>query len=147
MIRVSCENYREMEQLCQQHKMAVLVENAGVKSNGNMLLDQEKFIALCKKEQYQVLIDIGHANANGWDLRCVMEELRDQIRAYHLHNNDGIHDSHRRIHDGTLDFDAFLRTVRDIGRPVDLVVEYAAQVEPDEAGIRADLEELLKWTG
>lgn len=28
---------------------------------------------------------------------------------------------------------------------MDLVVEYAAQVEPDETGIRADLEELLKW--
>ena len=143
MIRVSCENYREMEQLCQQHKMAVLVENAGVKSNGNMLLDQEKFIALCKKEQYQVLIDIGHANANGWDLRCVMEELRDQIRAYHQHNNDGVRDGHQRIYNGTLNFGKFLNDCRELTPGADFVMEYCVDVAEDVDGIKRDIRELL----
>ena len=147
MLERSCRQYRKAEEMAMQAGIPVLVENVGVHSRGNVLLDEEAFIRLCKEEKYPVLIDIGHAHANGWDIGHVCRELSGQIHAYHLHNNDGIHDSHRRIHDGTLDFDAFLRTVRDIGRPVDLVVEYAAQVEPDEAGIRADLEELLEWTG
>lgn len=145
MLERSCRQYRKAEEMAMQAGIPVLVENVGVHSRGNVLLDEEAFIRLCKEEKYPVLIDIGHAHANGWDIGHVCRELSGQIHTYHLHNNDGIHDSHRRIHDGTLDFDQFLRMVRDIGNPVDLVVEYAAQVEPDETGIRADLEELLKW--
>ena len=169
MLERACAEYRKAEAMAKKAGIPLLVENVGVHSRENVLLDEDAFIRLCKKEKYPVLIDIGHAHANGWDIDHLCRTLGDQIHAYHLHNNDGIHDSHRRIHDGTLDFDAFLRTndgihdshrrihdgtldfdaflrtVRDIGRPVDLVVEYAAQVEPDEAGIRADLEELLEF--
>lgn len=147
MLERACVQYRKTEALAKKAGIPLLVENVGVRSRGNVLLEEEAFIRLCREQQYPVLIDIGHAHANGWDIGRLCRTLGDQIHAYHLHNNDGIHDSHRRIHDGTLDFDAFLRTVRDIGRPVDLVVEYAAQVEPDEAGIRADLEELLEFAG
>ena len=147
MLERAGAEYRKAETMAKKAGIPLLVENVGVRSRGNVLLEEEAFIRLCREQQYPVLIDIGHAHANGWDIGRLCRTLGDQIHAYHLHNNDGIHDSHRRIHDGTLDFDAFLRTVRDIGRPVDLVVEYAAQVEPDEAGIRADLEELLEWTG
>lgn len=145
MLERACVQYRKAEAMAKKAGIPLLVENVGVRSRGNVLLEEEAFIRLCREQQYPVLIDIGHAHANGWDIGRLCRTLGDQIHAYHLHNNDGIHDSHRRIHDGTLDFDAFLRTVRDIGRPVDLVVEYAAQVEPDEAGIRADLEELLEF--
>lgn len=147
MLERACVQYRKTEAMAKKAGIPLLVENVGVRSRGNVLLEEEAFIRLCREQQYPVLIDIGHAHANGWDIGRLCRTLGDQIHAYHLHNNDGIHDSHRRIHDGTLDFDAFLRTVRDIGRPEDLVVEYAAQVEPDEAGIRADLEELLKFAG
>ena len=35
--------------------------------------DQDAFIQLCREEHYPVLIDIGHACANGWDLAQTME--------------------------------------------------------------------------
>ena len=88
----------------------MVVENAGVLERGNRLFDEQEFIDLCRREQYAVLIDIGHAWANGWSLKRVVNALADQIVAYHLHNNDGVHDSHQRIHEGTLDFDGFLKT-------------------------------------
>ena len=118
MLERACAEYRKAEAMAKKAGIPLLVENVGVHSRENVLLDEDAFIRLCKKEKYPVLIDIGHAHANGWDIDHLCR---------------------------TLDFDAFLRTVRDIGRPVDLVVEYAAQVEPDEAGIRADLEELLEF--
>ena len=34
---------------------------------GNVLLEQEAFIAECRKLSNPVLIDIGHAHANHWD--------------------------------------------------------------------------------
>lgn len=67
MKSVSCENFLTAEKLCGAQGIPLLVENAGVLSRNNMLFDQKEFIELCKKEDYQVLLDIGHAQANGWN--------------------------------------------------------------------------------
>ena len=91
-----------------------------------------------------MLIYIGPANANGWALRSVMERLKGQILAYHLHNNDGVHDSHRRIGDGTLDFDSFMAWAGEYTPQADLVVEYGMEAADDCLGIEADVERLLK---
>ena len=90
-VRVSCENYYTVKQLCEEAGTQVVVENAGVLERGNRLFDEQEFIDLCRREQYAVLIDIGHAWANGWSLKRVVNALADQIVAYHLHNNDGVH--------------------------------------------------------
>ncbi len=143
MIRIACENYREIECLYGNAGIPVVVENAGVMDRGNMLLNEVEFTELCLREKYPVLIDIGHAWANGWNWRRVIETLRRQIVAYHLHNNDGIHDSHQRIHRGSLDFDEFLRFVCEQTPEADWVVEYAMDVADDEAGICEDIEFLI----
>lgn len=144
MIRNSCENFREMEKLFGEAQIPVYVENAGVMDRGNMLFNQEEFIALCKNEKYRVLIDIGHAHANGWNLSDTMEALKDQIKAYHIHNNDGIHDDHNRIMDGTLDFDKFISDYRRFTPEADFVVEYSREVADDEDGIKEDVDYILK---
>lgn len=143
MIDISCRNFREIETMYAQYGIPVLVENAGVIDRGNMLLDQQEFIELCKKERYQVLIDIGHAHANGWDLSAVMESLKDQIAAYHVHNNDGVHDSHQRIHNGSLDFETFIKDYREFTPDADIVLEYSPDISGDESGIQEDIEYLL----
>ena len=144
LIRISCENYYKAEEMSRTYGIPVVVENAGVSAYGTMMFDQKEFINLCRKENYQVLIDIGHANANGWNLRQVMEELKDQITAYHIHNNDGIHDGHQRILNGTLNFEQFLTDFRELTPEADLVVEYGADVADDEAGIRSDLKKIAQ---
>ena len=144
MIRVSRENYREIAELFKPHQIPVVVENAGVLDRGNMLFDQDAFIQLCREEHYPVLIDIGHAYANGWDLAQTMEALKDQIVAYHLHNNDGVHDSHQRIFHGTLDFPLFLSDYQRLTPNADLVLEYSPDVADDESGIQEDISWLLE---
>lgn len=141
-------NYRIISQLYAAAGIKIPVENVGVADRGNVLFDQQEFTELCRKEQYPVLIDIGHAHANSWDLEKLMRDLKTQIIAYHIHNNDGIHDSHRRIHDGSIDFEKFLAVRKSIagelGNHTDLVLEYAYDVAADEEGIAADLEYVLK---
>ena len=121
------------------------VENVGIKSMGNVLMNQEQFIVECRKLPNPVLIDIGHAHANGWDLRHVMEALQDKIISYHVHNNDGVHDCHQRIYNGTLDFNAFLYDVRELTPKADLVLEYAPDVAADQAGILKDVKTLCQF--
>ena len=101
------------------------------------LFDEQEFIDLCRREQYAVLIDIGHAWANGWSLKRVVNALADQIVAYHLHNNDGVHDSHQRIHEGTLDFDGFLKLAKQATPDAEWVMEYAMDVSGNVRGIEA----------
>lgn len=149
VIKQSCINFRTVEAMAKSLERipggaVVAVENAGVMDRGNMLFGEDAFIDLCKKEQYKVLLDIGHAHANGWNLERVIKELKTQIAAYHLHNNDGIHDSHRRIGDGTLDFGHFLEYSSFLTPKADMVLEYSMETAGDRDGICFDIERLLR---
>lgn len=137
------ENYRETARLCSGQGILLAVENAGV--GRNALFDEEEFIRECRMLKCPVLIDIGHAHANGWRLENVLRRLGVQIISFHLHNNDGSHDSHRRIHDGTLDFEEFLRLYERYTPQADMVLEYSPDVAGDEAGIEADIRYLLEF--
>ena len=153
-VRVSCENYYTVKQLCEEAGTQVVVENAGVLERGNRLFDEQEFIDLCRREQYAVLIDIGHAWANGWSLKRVVNALADRFRNRvkneinevftQLHNNDGVHDSHQRIHEGTLDFDCFLKLAKQATPDAEWVMEYAMDVSGNVRGIEEDLQFLLK---
>lgn len=144
MLDVANKNFREIEEMYAKANIPVFVENAGVINRGNMILNQEEFIALCIKEQYRVLIDIGHAHANGWNLSETIESLKDQIEAYHIHNNDGIHDSHNRILEGSLDFEQFVLDYKKFTPDADIVVEYSRASSNDDEGIQEDLSYILK---
>lgn len=144
MMEVSCANYRRVRDMSADWGIPVVVENAGVRDRGNMMLDEEEFVSLCRKEEYPVLIDIGHAHANGWDLYRVTEALKDQIRAFHIHNNDGVHDSHLRIGKGTLDVERFLTYSRHAAPGADWVLEYSLEEADDTEGIAEDVDRLLK---
>ena len=54
----------------------LLVENTGIAALGTALLDQEAFTILSRDQGWDVLIDVGHANANGWDLYRLIEDLK-----------------------------------------------------------------------
>ena len=122
MLRTSLENLEATRALFPG--CTLLLENNGIRGDGTLLTDLEEFTRLCLDRQADVLIDVGHANANGWDLFRLIGDLKDRIRGFHLHNNDGIHDLHNRLRDGTIDFRKLVpfivRTVPDAY----LVIEY-----------------------
>lgn len=125
MIRNSKINLEELNELAKDYDAKLVIENAGIMFNNNMLFDQEEFINICKESDYDVLIDIGHAFANGWDLGYVIRELKDKIISYHLHNNDGEKDIHDSIRTGKLDIDEFLKLYEKYTNRADLVLEYS----------------------
>ncbi len=69
--------------------------------------------------------------------------LKEQIVAYHLHNNDGVHDSHLRVHNGTVDFKKFMRDALNLTPSAEFVPEYSEEAADDEEGIKSDIEELI----
>lgn len=142
MLHNAKENYRELLELFGTIDCRVLIENTGTILQKNMLLDQREFTDFCRDMRCGVLIDIGHANANGWDLFKLIKDLRPQIRAYHLHNNDGMNDQHRRLHDGTIDFTPLLEKILTDTPEADLIIEYTRRTM-DGPGLQEDIQEVL----
>ncbi len=55
--------------------------------------------------------DIGHAVVNGYEPTTFLTTLLQNgvnIDCFHIHNNDGLHDQHRDITDGVIDYDKLL---------------------------------------
>lgn len=141
MEKISRENLRTLRSL---YTVPIVVENTGVNAAGNVLFAQEKFIEVCKEEKGKVLIDIGHANANQWNLEKVISDLKDQIISYHLHSNDGIHDDHDRIFQKGPDMGQFLNLYKKYTPHSDLVLEYSMKYEDKREEVITDVLRLME---
>ena len=124
MERISGQNLNRLNVRAEAAGTALVVENVGVRKDERVLFNEEQFIEMARRIPNGILIDIGHANCNGWDLENVLKSLADKICAYHLHNNDGAEDSHRSIAEGTLDIERFFRLYQKYTPDADLVIEY-----------------------
>ena len=141
MLSVTLENLEEMRDLFPDVRL--LVENTGTKAEGNLLLDQAEFTDLCREKGFGLVIDVGHAHANGWDLFPLIRELKSQIRVFHLHNNFGHLDEHNRIGLGTIDFDALIPFIRDTVPDAKLVIEYLKPVYHGQP-LKDDIRSLMR---
>ncbi len=142
MLKNALENYKELEELFGEFGCKIFVENTGTRLKNDILLDQDEFTELCIKKGFDVLIDVGHAFANSWDIPKLIKDLKGQIRAYHLHNNDGSHDSHLRIHEGAMDIDEIFKNIKQLTPDAELIIEYIRR-EQEGDGLKADIEEVL----
>ncbi len=58
----------------------------------------------------QLLLDVGHANMNGWNIPEVIDRTAGRLCALHLHDNDGTCDAHLPMGQGNIDWNrTFLR--------------------------------------
>lgn len=143
-IEESTKNLRELNDICAESNVEILIENAGVYSRNNALLDEDEFIEACKNEENNVLIDIGHVNANRWSLENVIQSLKDKITHYHIHNNSEGRDDHNRIHDGSLDFTKFKQLHNQYTPDAVLVLEYNYDLGNDIEAVKTDLDDVYE---
>lgn len=118
------ENLLELNELAQSMGLEVLVENAGVLARRNVLLSQDEFLKFFSRMPNRVLVDVGHMACNGWDFETVMQSLSSKILAYHVHNNDGISDSHQPLQEGIVDFAQFAELYKKHTPNADVILEY-----------------------
>lgn len=144
LLKISQDNLHEVSQLLLPYGIKVAIENAGTIAKNTMLLNEQEFIALCKESVCNVVLDLGHINVNGWNLRNVISALKNKIVAYHIHNNYGGTDEHNRIFDGTLDFNDFLQNYFELTPKANLVIEYNEKLADKEEEICRDIDYLLE---
>ncbi len=145
LIATAQENLAELNILANQEGIVWVVENAGVMSRKNMLLNEEEFIAECLRIENPILIDIGHVYANGWNLERVIATLQNRIVAYHVHNNDGYNDTHDRIYKGVNSFDLFLKMHQKYTSNADLILEYSTEYTDKKDAVVEDLRRLCDY--
>ena len=140
---------KNLDYLSQASSAPLLIENVGVESRENVLFNQEEFIEECLHRKEHVLIDIGHANANAWDLDQLLSALKGKIKSYHLHTNDGCHDLHQSIFKGgmTPDIEATIDRIKKYTPEADLVLEYGKDYDGQIHQVIEDVKRLhVLWT-
>ncbi len=100
------------------------VENVGY--GGTCLYNYPEFSSLLDRLGSEVgyLLDVGHAVLNGWDPVAATRHLAPRLLALHLHDNDGVTDSHLPIGQGTIPWDALWEEVARLPHSVNLILEY-----------------------
>ena len=107
--------YPDME----KHNVSLLIENS---AEGNMqgrffyMTGQEmnEYLAIDKHPLMGACWDVGHGHMRGCDQYTELTTLGANLKAVHIHDNNGIGDQHLAPYCGTLDFDAVVRALRDI---------------------------------
>lgn len=90
-----------------------------------MIYSQKEFEKLVLQKNLKVLIDIGHLLANKWNLDEVLETLKNNIIAYHIHSNDGEKDLHQSIFHGIFNGVEILKKILLETPNSKLVLEYS----------------------
>ena len=96
----------------------VLLENSCEVNTGGKYFpmtaqDLNEFVAYLGHPKFGACWDIGHANIQGLDQHDELVALGKNLKAVHIHDNNGKQDQHRTLFNGSLDWDSFLRGIVD----------------------------------
>ena len=101
-------------------------------SGARPLFDQQQFLRLFHDiPALHCVLDVGHAIVTGMDIGVIQQTLKERICAYHLHNNDGLHDLHDRLRAGVFDWTEFAKNCALYTPGATGVLEYMNVVELD----------------
>ncbi len=70
------------------------------------------------------LVDVGHANLQGWDPAALIARLGGRLGAVHLHGNHGESDEHLPVEHGRMDWPAIWQALCGAPANCGLVLEY-----------------------
>ncbi|MHA1575745.1 MAG: sugar phosphate isomerase/epimerase family protein [Candidatus Thorarchaeota archaeon] len=107
----------ELAYHAEPHGIIVGVENKQKTIDREIMLYPEEHISIV--EEYRDLgvrgvLDIGHANTVTADFEKYIQGFGDLLTEVHLHDNDGIVDSHLSLGQGTIDFSEIWKSLRSI---------------------------------
>lgn len=99
------------------------------------------------EKRFGFCLDTGHALLVGEDICDVMVKLGDRIEAFHVHDNNGLHDQHLAPYMGILDWDRFIAGLARIGFDETLSFETFRIWSVYDSELCPDVMKLLAKTG
>lgn len=116
----AAERLSKFNEICKAEEVLLAAEN--LCSGKIPLFNETQLLDIFRQiPDLHCVVDVGHALVSGMCIERLQRELNHRICAYHLHNNDGIHDSHERLREGVMDWQSFAKN--------------CTQYTPDAAGV------------
>lgn len=112
--------YEKLYPAMEKYNVNVLIENGGLANAGEKYIfmtgqEMADFLELCNHPLLHACWDTGHANMDGRDQYKNIIDLGDHLRAIHFNDNMGSCDEHIAPFCGTMDIDAVIQGLIDIG--------------------------------
>lgn len=147
MLQRQCiSNMKMLMEKAENAGIKLLLENLALPSKGEPIFNEEEYIGLADFfPNAEFLIDVGHLNVSGWNMERVISSLAKRIKGYHLHNNDGEHDSHNRLGDGTADYSHFFELYREYTPDADITLEYGDNHGITISDVHEDIKSVMKY--
>ena len=128
-----------LNDICGKEGVTMLVENLAFGNGRKTLCNQDDFLRLFKNNpSLNCIIDTGHAVLGNLDVLTVQNELGGRLKAYHLHDNNGIGDLHQRVGTGIFNWERFFEGARLYTPDATFVMEYSANAVSEFSDYAAD---------
>lgn len=139
----SVERLAAFDEICKAEGVLMAAENIAFGNGERYLFNHEQFLDIFRQlPELHCLIDLGHAALTDINVYELQKALGERIVAYHLHDNDGGSDTHKRMWMGKRDWDEFAKGVAEYTPNATGVMEYYGF--PDLSDYMEDRERLEK---
>ena len=114
--RINEEFYKELLPVAKQYGVIICFENMPWKNFPIALPEQTlKFVHMMNDDNFKFCLDTGHAEVCGIPLEDAVRMAGDDLRALHVHDNDGKGDWHFVPCTGVIKWKPFVEALREIG--------------------------------
>lgn len=114
MMEYNLNFYKRLIPYAEKYNMKIAIENIPecITETPKGLLE---LINTLNNDVFTVCYDVGHANICGQNPANMIREIGKHIGCTHIHDNDGIHDSHTLPYYGTIDWESVMNAFAEIG--------------------------------
>ena len=114
MMDYNLDFYKKLIPYAEEFEIKIAIENIGgaITETPKGLLE---LMHLLDNEVFTACYDVGHANICGQDPADMIKALGKHIGCTHIHDNDGIHDSHTLPYYGTIDWERVMKAFAEAG--------------------------------
>jgi len=111
--------------ICEREGVTMLVENLAFGRGKHTLFHQDDFLRMFENNPaLNCIVDTGHAVLDGIEIYTLQKTLGSRLKAYHIHDNDGVGDGHQRIGTGVIDWNRFGEGARLYTPDANFTMEY-----------------------
>lgn len=137
---ISKKNITTLIKMAEEYQVNMLIENIAFPKNSLPLYNNEEYFNIFEENPKALsIIDIGHAHINKMNIEQFLRVYGNRVKAYHLHNNNGIQDQHNSILNGSFDYASLFPLIKKYTPDADLVLEYEPHTNMSQKELLDDL--------
>ena len=146
MMEYNIDFYRRLIPYAEEYGVKIAIENipGAVTEAASGLLS---LVDALKNDAFTICYDVGHAHIRGQGAADMIRALGNRIGCTHIHDNDGVHDSHTRPFYGTIHWESVMQAVAEVGYEGNLNYEAGVFVKNMPVTLRQESADYMAVVG